>query len=146
EVDPARHFPLRLLFDPPKYRKYVSQLPDDVAAQIDELYKQFTTTVIPVQSFTTDDRAAVAIVFERINRLGVKLDTLQLLSAWSWSEDFDLQGQFEEIADEVAPFGFRDLGEDSDLLLRCCAAIIANDASPASITELKGDAVRARFA
>jgi hypothetical protein len=84
-------------------------------------------------------------VFERINRLGVKLDTLQLLSAWSWSDEFDLQEQFEEMADEVSPFGFRALGEDSDLLLRCCAAIISRDASPSSIIALKGSDVRSRF-
>jgi hypothetical protein len=100
---------------------------------------------IPVQTFTTDDRAAVAIVFERINRMGVELDTLQLLSAWSWSEDFDLQQQFSELSDDLAPHGFTDVGGDSDLLLRCCAAIIAKDASPNTIINLKGTEVRERF-
>ncbi|SFR05285.1 DUF262 domain-containing protein [Desulfoscipio geothermicus] len=145
EVDQERHFPLKILFDPPSYRRFLKTMDESIADQVDELYRRFTTAKIPVQTFTTDDRAAVAIVFERINRLGVELDTLQLLSAWSWSDDFDLQEQFSDLADELSPYGFNDVGEDSDLMLRCCAAIIANDASPNTIIDLKGTDVRDRF-
>jgi hypothetical protein len=88
EFDPKRHFPLRILLDPPAYRRFLKTMEEAIADQVDELYKRFTTARIPFQTFETNDRAAVAIVFERINRLGVELDTLQLLSAWSWSEDF----------------------------------------------------------
>ena len=140
-----RHFPLRLLFNPPEYRKYTRNLPEEKAEKIDVLYQRFTTARIPVQSFETDERAAVAIVFERINRMGVELDTLQLLSAWTWSEDFDLQSEFAELAEELSPHGFKDVGEDSDLLLRCCSAILNGSASPASIVELNGQEVRERF-
>ena len=145
EVNPSRHFPLKILFDSPAYRQFLKTMDDSIADQVDELYRRFTTAKIAVQAFTTDDRAAVAIVFERINRLGVELDTLQLLSAWSWSDDFDLQAQFSELAEELAPYGFNDVGEDSDLMLRSCAAIIANDASPNTIIDLNGADVRTRF-
>jgi hypothetical protein len=144
-VDRSINFPLKLLFNPPEYRRYTRDLPEDLARKVDILYQRFTTARIPVQTFETDDRAAVAIVFERINRMGVELDTLQLLSAWSWSDDFDLQEQFTELADELCPFGFKDVGEDSDLLLRCCSAILRNDSSPAVIIELNGEEVRTRF-
>lgn len=80
EVDPERHFPLSILFDPPAYRQFLRSMDDSIADEVDRLYRTFTTAKIPVQTFSTDDRAAVAIVFERINRLGVELDTLQLLS------------------------------------------------------------------
>ncbi|WP_197062874.1 DUF262 domain-containing protein [Hymenobacter sp. APR13] len=145
EVNPEKHFPLRLLFDSPKYRKYLLSVPEETAEKVDMLYQKFTRARLPVQTFESDDRTAVAIVFERINRLGVELDTLQLLSAWTWSEDFDLQDEFQELAEDLAPYGFRDVGEDSDLLLRCCAAIINGDASPNSIVNLKGEEVRSRF-
>ncbi len=145
QVKKERHFPLRLLFNPPKYRRYLRDLPEEIAERIDVLFEKFNSARIPIQTFETDDRAAVAIVFERINRMGVELDTLQLLSAWTWSDDFDLQDQFNELAEELAPFGFKDVGEDSDLLLRCCSAVITNDASPKTIIELKGSEVRNRF-
>jgi len=118
---------------------------DEIAETVDTLYQRFTTARIPIQTFSTDDRTGVAIVFERINRLGLELDTLQLLSAWSWSEDFDLQEEFQELAEDLAPFGFKDVGEDSDLLLRCCATILKGDASPNTIVTLNGEEVRRRF-
>jgi hypothetical protein len=146
EFDPSKHFPLRLLFNPPEYRKFLRTMSEDIAEKVDLLYQRFTTARIQIQTFTTDDRTAVAIVFERINRLGIELDTLQLLSAWTWNEEFDLQEEFADLAEELGPFGFRDVGEDSDLLLRCCAAILANEASPQAIINLSGKEVRERFA
>ncbi len=145
EYDPTKHFPLRVLFNPPEYRKFLRDMSDSIADKVDALYQRFTTARIPIETFVTDDRTAVAIVFERINRLGVELDTLQLLSAWTWNEEFDLQEQFSELAEDLGPFGFREVGKDSDLLLRCCSAVIAGDASPQSIINLSGKEVRERF-
>lgn len=145
EVDNSRHFPLKVLFDPPRYTEYLMSMDKSIVGTVAELHARFTSARIPIQTFTTNDRAVVAIVFERINRLGVELDTLQLLSAWSWSEDFDLQEKFAELQTELAPYGFNDVGEDSDLLLRCCAAIITGNASLSSIIALKGTEVRNRF-
>jgi len=93
----------------------------------------------------TDDRSKVAIVFERVNRLGIRLDVFQLLTAWTWSEDFDLQRRFAELAEELRPHGFSELAEDTNLLLRCCAAIVGGDASPTAFIKLKGADVRDRF-
>jgi hypothetical protein len=77
--------------------------------------------------------------------MGMELDVLQLLSAWTWSEDFDLQSKFSDLADELRPFGFHGLGDDSNLLLRCCAAIVAGDVSPGALVSLNGATVRDRF-
>ena len=87
----------------------------------------------------------MAIIFERVNRKGVPLDTLQLLSAWTWSDEFDLQQEFSDLAENWEPFGFDEVGTDANLVLRCCAAVLASDASPDSLVNLKGAVVRERF-
>ena len=70
------------------------------------MYRRFTT-------------ATVAIVLERINRLGVEFDTLQLLSAWTWSEDFDLLQPLRDLAAGLDAVGYkREVGDNCDLLLR----------------------------
>lgn len=145
EVDPVRHFPLKVLFSPPAYRAATKDLQEDLALRIDAMQKRFLQATLPVQSFETDSQAEVAIVFERVNRLGIALDAFQLLTAWSWSEDFDLQEQFRELATELEPFGFAEVGQDPNLLLRCCAAVIAQDASPNALVSLSGAIVRDRF-
>lgn len=74
------------------------------------MQEKFKEVSIPVQILKTEDRATVAIVFERVNRLGMKLDTLQLLSAWTWNDDFDLLEQFRELKEELEDFGFSGVG------------------------------------
>jgi hypothetical protein len=145
DVDPRRHFPLKTLFLPVEYRRATERLGDPDLVRIDTMQARFKEARIPIQLLTTENRAKVAIVFERVNRTGVPLDTLQLLTAWTWSEEFDLQHAFDELREELAPFGFAGVGEDSNLLLRCCAAVLAGDASPNTLVTLRGAEVRERF-
>lgn len=145
EVDRLRHFPIKTFFDVTAYRIATRELADDKAIQIDSVQAIFKEAVIPTQEIVTENRSKVAIVFERVNRLGVELDVFQLLTAWTWSEDFDLQQRFTELAEELRPHGFAEMAEDNNLLLRCCSAIVAGDASPSAFINLKGSDVRDRF-
>jgi hypothetical protein len=145
EVDPTRHFPLRTLFDPVKYRDATAKFNSEQIIQLDKMQTVFKEARIPAQITSATDRATVAIVFERVNRQGVALDTLQLLSAWTWSDQFHLQTAFADLSEEFEPFGFKDVGEDITLLLRCCAAVVAGDAAPETLVEVRGDVVRDRF-
>lgn len=141
--DADKYFPLKYVFDSPKYRQITRNLNEDLAQQIDDLVERFTKARIPIERFESEERKYVATVFERINRQGVELDTFQLLSVWNWSEDFDLQEKFREISEELQPFGFREVG--SDLLLKCCSAVVMNCADPEDFIELPGSAVREKF-
>lgn len=145
EVDPTRHFPINTFFDTTAYRRATQLLSDPQAEVIDAVQSIFKEAKIPTQDIVTDNRGKVAIVFERVNRLGVELDVLQLLSAWTWSEEFDLQTRFAGMAEILAPFGFGDVGDDSNLLLRCCAAVVAGDAAPNTLMSMSGADVRDRF-
>lgn len=145
EVDLEKHFPLRTIFDTAAYRRSTKDMSDEVAASIDRMQSVFKEARIPVQTFKTDEKEKVAIIFERINRQGVPLDTLQLLSAWTWSEDFQLQEQFEELIADLNEFGFTELSNDISLLLRCTAAILSDSSRPEDLVNLNGADVRARF-
>ncbi|EPK0250537.1 hypothetical protein JY550_03805 [Serratia ureilytica] len=100
---------------------------------------------IPVETVEIDDHSKIAIIFERVNRGGMPLDTYQLLSAWTWSGDFDLRAKFEELGDDLDDHGYKELGDEADLLLKCCAAVIKGDASAKSVVELNGTEVRNKF-
>ncbi|MFO0865778.1 MAG: DUF262 domain-containing protein [Gemmataceae bacterium] len=145
EVDAGRYFPLNALFDTVAYRKATRTLSDETAKRVDDMQAVFKETLIPVQTSDTKEKATVAIIFERVNRQGVPLDTLQLLSAWTWSEEFQIQEQFADLTEQLAPFGFEEIGGDTNLLLRCCAAVLAGDASPDALMNLKGPEVRENF-
>lgn len=145
KADLKRFFPITTLFDTVAYRKATRELSDELAERIDDLQARFKEAKIPAQMLETDNRTTVAIVFERVNQRGVELDTLQLLTAWTWSEQFDLQREFEILQADLESFGFRQSGEDSNLLLRCCSAVIAHDANVDSLIKLNGAEVRDRF-
>ena len=83
KADPNRYFPLNALFDTVAYRKATAILSAEVVKSIDRMQEVFKETRVSAQSTETTDKATVAIIFERINRQGVELDTLQLLSAWT---------------------------------------------------------------
>jgi len=145
EVDSARHFPLKTLFDTVNYRRQTERFEDSLAKKIDQLQEIFKESRVPIQIIETEDKPKVAIVFERINRKGIPLDIFQLLSAWTWSDEFDLKSKFEELTEELEPFGFEGVGEDIGLLLRCAAGILNQNASAESLVSLNGSVVRDRF-
>ena len=145
DADRKRYFPLKTLFDTVAYRKATQELDDEDVRKIDAMQAVFKETLLPIQIISREDKSSVAMIFERINRAGVPLDTLQLLSAWTWSEDFALHEQFEELSEELAPFGFEEVGDDANLLLRCCAAILREKASPEELIDENGSVLRARF-
>lgn len=145
QVTVERHFPLNVFFDSVRYREATSQFENEQIRKLDKLQEGFKEVSIPVQVLKTDNRATVAIVFERINRLGAPLDTLQLLAAWTWNEDFDLLESFKDLKDDLEEFGFSEVGEDSELILRCAAAILKQEPTPDKLLELNGNQVRAAF-
>jgi len=146
DVEPSRHFPLSSLFDSVAYREASSQFTTEADIRaIDRLHSIFKEAQIPVQVMETEDRATVATVFERINHTGVTLSTLELLAAWTWSEDFNLRTRFSELQDELEGFGFDELAADPDLILRCAAAILTSTPNIEALMEMPGDEIRARF-
>lgn len=142
EVDNSKHFPLNIIFDSTEYRRATKDFPEEAALRLDELKKRFQQTQFPCSMVETEEKQKIAIVFERINRKGIPLDTFQLLSAWTWSEDFELKQQFEELAGELEPFGFSSIGDDTDLLLRCTAAVLLGKESAESLLSVTGAQVR----
>lgn len=146
EVDPNRHFPIKTFFDTVSYRNATKSLSDEKATLVDKVQEKFKEYRIQNQTFETQDRNEVAIVFERINRAGTELDLFELLAAWSWSDDFDLVEKFKDLQIKITEHGFEDLSDERDLQLRTCAAVITGETSPNKILDLQGDDIRDRFA
>lgn len=145
EIVQGKHFPMSIIFDSTAFYREVSKLEEkkiEIILKVQQVFQEYS---LPFQEFETDSKESIAIVFERINRSGTPLNTYQLLTAWSWSADFDLQEQFTELSEELKPFGFGNISQDKDLLLKCCSGIIKGDTSPNTIISLTGEEVRTNF-
>ena len=145
DADSGRYFPLSIFFDAPAFSRSTRDLDQARHDEIVGVQQRFLESLIPVETFETEDRASVAIVFERVNRMGVELDVFQLLTAWTWSDEFDLQEAFLDLAGEFAPFGFETVGSDNDLMLRCCSAVLQRNPAPSALVNLNGADVRESF-
>ncbi|MCR6734544.1 MAG: DUF262 domain-containing protein [Afipia sp.] len=145
DVPPKNYFPLRLLLDPTPFALASRDLKEADLARVVELQRRFQEAQLKSEIIEFDDREQIAMIFERVNRAGIPLDTFQLLTAWTWSEEFDLNERIENLGSEVASYGFSRIGEQQDLLLKCSAAVINGDASVKSIVKLHGPTVRDRF-
>jgi len=145
EADPIHYFPLNVFLEPVAFSKATATLAETQHEEIVKVQQRFLEALLPVQTFESEDRTSVAIVFERVNRMGIELDIFQLLTAWTWSDEFDLQARFAALAEEFSDFGFEAVGQDPDLMLRCAAAVLKRDPSPAALVSLNGVEVRESF-
>ena len=145
DVNTQKYFPISALFDSVMYRKATDIYSDEIKIKIDKLQEVFKEYTIPYELLETDDKEHVSIVFERINRAGIPLNSFQLFTAWSWSESFDLQDELSILSYELDEFGFGELVNQQELLLKCFTGIILGNTSPKSVLDLDGTLIRKNY-
>lgn len=105
-----------------------------------DLYSKFINYELPVVTIKNRDKSEVGIIFERINNTGTKLTTLDLMTAWTWTDDFHLLEQINELQEELEEKNFGDLTQN--ILLQAISGIIQNDTTTKAVTNLTGEQVR----
>jgi len=109
-------------------------------ADAQELYSKFINYELPVVTIKHREKSEVGIIFERINNTGTKLSTLDLMTAWTWTDDFHLLESMNELQDELEEKNFGDLTQN--ILLQAISGFIQNDTTTKAITALSGEQVR----
>jgi len=86
------------------------------------------------------NRADVGIIFERINNTGTKLSALDLMTAWTWTDDFHLLDASNSLLEELEEKGFGSIKHKT--LLQIVSAVIQDTTVSKNILSLTGDQVR----
>ncbi len=105
-----------------------------------ELYFKFINYELPVVTIKNREKSEVGIIFERINNTGTKLTTLDLMTAWTWTDNFHLLESITELQEELEEKNFGELTQN--ILLQAISGIIQNDTTTKAITDLSGEQVR----
>lgn len=105
-----------------------------------ELYSKFINYELPVVTIKHREKHEVGVIFERINNTGTKLTTLDLMTAWTWTDDFHLLESITELLEELEEKNFGDLTQN--ILLQAISGIIQNNTTTKAITDLTGEQVR----
>lgn len=102
-------------------------------ARADQLSYRFQQCRIPIVVMVTDDLTLAAKTFQRINSLGTPMDEAHLVSALTWSPEFDLRERLAELRAGF-PEGWRNL--DDGIFLQVCKGLSQLDMTRAGQTEL----------
>lgn len=143
-LDPTA-FSIKLtdLFNTERFFDAIQPLPSEIQRAAKDLYSRFNNYEIPVVTISKRSKDEVGIIFERINSTGTTLTTLDLLIAWTWSEDFHLQEALNELGDTLDSKGFGDLPDR--IVLQCMSAILVESTKTKAILALNPEEVRERF-
>jgi hypothetical protein len=136
-------FPLKSLFDITAFVNILKELPERYHTVVQDLHTRFNNYEVPVVTLKNRTKTEVGIIFERINSTGTKLTTLDLMVAWTWSDDFHLQVQINELLEALKQKGFEDLPDKT--ILQCLSAIIQKSTSTRSILKLSPESVHNQF-
>ncbi|GAB2899548.1 DUF262 domain-containing protein [Microbulbifer echini] len=140
EVDPGRVVALRNIIDPIKLVDEIAALDKAYHLQAKNLSSVLLNYEIPVVQIKNRTKEEVGVIFERINNTGTKLNTLDLMTAWTWTEDFHLLDAIDELLIELEEKSFGNI--DSKLVLQIVSGIIVGSTKTENVLRLTGERVR----
>lgn len=138
--NPSSAIHLRKLLDVTSLMSVFDELNSKYHKPAQDLASQFLNYEVPVVTIENRDRADVGIIFERINNTGTKLSALDLMTAWTWTDDFHLLEASNSLLEELEGKGFGSIKHKT--LLQIISAVIQNTTVSKNIINLTGEQVR----
>ena len=92
---------------------------------VQSLVSKFNNYEIPLVTIKNRTKEEVAVIFERINNTGTKLSIVNLMVAWTWTEDFHLIEELEKLQNELAEKGFE--GINNTILLQIISGVLKGE-------------------
>ena len=143
---PVSWLPLSILLDP--FRLYESQkrlvqagVDRALVNRAEALASTFKDYSIPVVPIVTEDLELATQSFQRVNSGGTTMNEVHMVSALTWSPQFDLNERMQEILGELGEVGWQDLEEK--MVLHTCKAALDLDIYYSDVLEIR-DAIKER--
>jgi len=131
---------LKNLIDTTKLIPALSKLNSKYHTEASELCSKFLNYEIPVVTIKYRTKEEVGIIFERINNTGTKLSTVDLMTAWTWTDDFHLLESTNVLTTELEEKGFGTI--PYNIILQAISGVIQDDTTTQSVLKLTGESVR----
>lgn len=120
------------------YAKMSRRLPKKYISTSDKLNATLSDYQIPIVTIKGREKTEVGTIFERINNTGTDLNTLDLMVAWTWSEEFNLRERIDEIIGQFDEGGFGRIEEKR--ILQCLSSTVNGRIKTDNIIESLEDA------
>lgn len=138
-TDPPWCLPLNVMFDFARFNQFQQSLTslDDAdalnseALRVNETFREYQVPVVTLTERTLDE---VCPIFERINSTGRKLTVYDLMVAATYSVNFDLNDEVQEL---VRSLGRKNFPVDNDSVLRTLSALRGKSVKRKAILALR---------
>jgi Protein of unknown function DUF262 len=131
---PEHEIPLRLLSDVSKFLDHVMGLPQPLRERAKALYDRFDGYEVAVVTLRGTSLSEIGRIFERVNTRGTPLATVEIVRAATWTIDFDLLDQIDQVRGVLAARNYGQI--DRKLLLRAIAVAAGLDFTTEGIERL----------
>ncbi len=137
---PETWLPLSILLDPSKLYEFQKKLLEKgldrtLINRAEALASTFKDYSIPVVPIVTEDLELATQSFQRVNSGGSKMSQVHMVSALTWSPEFDLNERMKEILVELEEVGWQGLEEQ--MILNVCKAALDLDVYYAEAEEIQ---------
>lgn len=122
----------KLLVELPKYNDEQKEK----IAKLTEAFKDYEFPIVTIRERTNKE---VCSIFQRINSSGTPLSNLELLTAWTWSDQFDLRREIEALLDSLKDKGYEEI--DQTLLMRMLASLTCGSIDSDDLVDVNPDAL-----
>lgn len=112
---------LNTILDTTKLLVELPNFNDQQKVAIAKLTESFKDYEFPVVTIRERSNKEVCSIFQRINSSGTPLSNLELLTAWTWSDQFDLRREIDDLLDVLRDKGYEEI--DQPLLMRMLASL-----------------------
>ncbi len=120
----------RLLAELPKF----NELQRANIAKLTESFKDYEFPIVTIRDRSNKE---VCSIFQRINSSGTPLSSMELLTAWTWSDKFDLRREIDELLDTLSDKGYEKI--DQPLLMRMLASITCGSIDENELVDIDPD-------
>lgn len=120
----------KLLVELPKFN-------DEQKIKIAKLTEAFKDYEFPIVTIRDRSNKEVCSIFQRINSSGTPLSSLELLTAWTWSDKFDLRREIDSLLDILSDKGYEKI--DQPLLMRMLASITCGSINDNDLVDVDPD-------
>ncbi len=107
-----------------------------------DLYSKFSNYEVPVVTIRRE-REEVGIIFERINNTGTRMNMVDIMVAWTWSDDFQLKEAISTLMETLEDKGFGSI--PTKIILQSISGMVQDTTKSKQILNLKPDIIRKNF-
>jgi len=140
DTDSTSVIHLQNLIDTTKLILTLANLDSKYHTEASELCSKFLNYEIPVVTIKYRTKEEVGVIFERINNTATKLSTVDLMTAWTWTDDFHLLEATNNLTEELENKNFGKI--PYSLILQAISGCIQNDTTTNAVLKLSGKTVR----